>query len=110
EGGCPPAEPAEVGAVRFFDEADVLLVNAEPVSEILARRIDVLAVAPERELVTVPLCHAAIRLHRHDAPAAEVIGKLLDDGGFGESFLDVATVPVAAGGPAMCRIPFREPE
>src|SRR5262249_23657914 len=90
------AEAAEGAAVPLVDEMNVVLVDAEPAGQELARGIDVLAVAPESKLVAVPLGDAAERLHRDNAAAAEVVTVLPHDVGFGKALLDIAMPPGAA--------------
>src|SRR5882672_11888125 len=93
--GAHPEAP-EGAAVPFVDEMDVVLADAEPAGQELARRIDVLPMAPEGELVALPLGDPAEGLHRDDATAAEIIGELAHDGGFREALVDIAVVPAGA--------------
>ena len=87
------AEAAEAAAVVLVDVSDLVFRNAQPIGQKLPRRINVLPVSPEGELVALPRGDAAEGLHRDDPAAAVVIGELPHNSRLGETLLHIAVAP-----------------
>src|SRR5262245_23210914 len=69
----------ECSAVPLVDESHLRRFNAETAGNRIARRINALTHAPERELVAIPFGDAAAGLERNRNAAAKGVGEFLND-------------------------------